>query len=176
MLFYKNKELSGKLLINPSKWKRWVREFLPPDPLGGLQSGYARQLNLKETFKVYLGGYLVSKLKFSLPQARTILSDLSPWLREHGFQSLHLDQLAEATSASLQCFIFIYYNPKNGFAYTIREIIRAENIDQENGRLEKYTQIVINSNGDLLLNEAVAGARVLSITNLVRRFVGQMDA
>ena len=41
--FYTNRELSEKLSIGLSKWKRWSREFLPPDPLGGLQSGYARQ-------------------------------------------------------------------------------------------------------------------------------------
>ena len=174
MLFYKNKELSKKLLINLPKWKRWVREFLPPDPLGGLQSGYARQLNLKETFKVYLGGYLVSELKFSLPEARGILSDLSPWFRGHGFHSLHLDQLAEATNASLQYIIFIYNNPKNGFAYTIREIIHHENIYNGSGRLEKFSQIVIRNDEDLLVNGVATGARVLSITNLVRRFINRM--
>lgn len=176
MLFYKNKELSNILLINLPKWKRWVREFLPPDPLGGLQSGYARQLNLKETFKVYLGGYLVSELKFSLPEARVIISDLSPWLRGHGFHSLHLDQLAEATNSSLQHIIFIYNNPKNGFAYTIREIIHHKNIDNGSGRLEKFAQIVIRNDEDLLINGIVTGARVLSITNLVRRFIKRMDS
>ena len=48
--FYTNKELSRTFSINLAKWKRWSREFLPPDPLGGLQSGYARQYNLDEAF------------------------------------------------------------------------------------------------------------------------------
>ena len=63
--FYQNRELSQKLGVKLAKWKRWSREFLPPDPLGGLQSGYARQYNLNDAFSVYLGGYLVSELKFS---------------------------------------------------------------------------------------------------------------
>lgn len=176
MLFYKNRELSKKLFINLSKWKRWVREFLPPDPLGGLQSGYARQLNLKETFKVYLGGYLVSNLKFSLPEARIIISDLAPWLRKHGFYSLHLDQLAAATNSSLQHIIFIYNNPNNGFAYTIRDIICRKNVEHGSGRLEKFVQIVLNHDDDLLITGSVEGARVLSITNLVRGFIKRMES
>jgi hypothetical protein len=71
--------------VNIAKWKRWSREFLPPDPLGGLQSGYARQYNLDDALTVYLGGYLVSELKFSIPEAKQILFDLKEWMRTHGF-------------------------------------------------------------------------------------------
>ncbi len=82
--FYTNKELSQIFDINLAKWKRWSREFLPPDPLGGLQSGYPRQYNLDEAFTVYLGGYLVRELKFTIPESRQILYDLHQWLIDHG--------------------------------------------------------------------------------------------
>lgn len=176
MLFYKNKELSKRLDVNLSKWKRWVREFLPPDPLGGLQSGYARQLNLKEALKVYLGGYLLSKLKFSLPQARTILSDLSPWLRGRGFHSLHLDQLAGVLESSRPYIIFIYNNSKNGFAYTTCEIHHREMIATEAGGLENFVQVLNNNDHDLLRDNDVLAARVVFITNLVRGFIERMGA
>ena len=78
--FYTNQELSRKLNISLARWKRWSREFLPPDPLGGLQSGYARQYNPDEAFAVLLGGYLVGDLKFTIPEARQILHDLHNWL------------------------------------------------------------------------------------------------
>jgi hypothetical protein len=71
-----------------AKWKRWSREFLPPDPLGGLQSGFARQYSLKEVFIVALGGFLVGELKFTVQEARTILNDLSPWLKQAGYLRL----------------------------------------------------------------------------------------
>ena len=175
MLFYKSKELSERLGINLSKWKRWIREFLPPDPLGGLQSGYARQLNLRETFKVYLGGYLVSDLKFSLPQARTILFDLSPWLRDHGFYNLHLDQLAKAADKSLNSLIFISHPLENGFAYTIHDIKGYEQVDGEGGHLERFVETVVNAKNGLILDKTVCGVRAVSITNLTHRFVEQMD-
>jgi hypothetical protein len=83
--FYTNRELSHRLGINLARWKRWSREFLPPDPLGGIQSGYARQYNPDEAFTVFFGGYLVGNLKFSIPEAKRILADLQVWLLEHGF-------------------------------------------------------------------------------------------
>ena len=83
--FYTNKELSKKLNVNLARWKRWSREFLPPDPLGGLQSGYARQYNPDEAFTVALGGYLVGDLKFSIPETKQILVDLHLWLVNHDF-------------------------------------------------------------------------------------------
>ena len=76
--FYTNRQMAARLDINLSRWKRWSREFLPPDPIGGLQSGLARQYSLAEAFIVYLGGYLVASLNFSIPEARVILTDLQP--------------------------------------------------------------------------------------------------
>ena len=57
--FFSNRELSAGLSIPLARWKRWSREFLSPDPLGGMQSGYARQYNLNSALKILLGGHLV---------------------------------------------------------------------------------------------------------------------
>ncbi len=86
--FYSNRELSEKLDINLARWKRWSRDFLPPDPLGGMRSGYARQYAFKDLFKVYLGGYLLYHLKLTVAEAQRILTDLSPWLNRNGFFAL----------------------------------------------------------------------------------------
>jgi len=83
--YYTNRELSEVLGFKLAKWKRWSREFLPPDPLGGMQSGYARQYTPDEAFTVYLGGHLVADLNFTIPGARQILQDLLPWRSESGF-------------------------------------------------------------------------------------------
>ncbi|NNK85983.1 MAG: MerR family transcriptional regulator, partial [Desulfobacterales bacterium] len=83
--FYTNRELSQKLKINLARWKRWSREFLPPDPLGGIQSGYARQYSMDTAFTVYLGGYLVGELKYTIAEAKKILEELKSWLKEKDF-------------------------------------------------------------------------------------------
>ena len=89
--FYTNRQLSQWLGINLAKWKRWSREFLPPDPLGGMQSGYARQYNLGEAFITALGGHLVGHLKYSVPEAKQIIQDLKSWLRARNFLAMGMN-------------------------------------------------------------------------------------
>ena len=83
--YYTNREIAEKLEINLARWKRWSRSFLAPDPLGGMQSGYTRQYVFKDLLKVFLGGHLLSHLKLSVAESRQVLTDLSPWLKKHGF-------------------------------------------------------------------------------------------
>jgi hypothetical protein len=85
MHFFTSRELSRCLGIPLSRWKRWARDFLPPDPLGGRQSGYARQYNFNQAFQVYLGGFLVNHLKFPVPEALQIIRDTRRWMKAHGF-------------------------------------------------------------------------------------------
>lgn len=81
----KSSELAEKFdEYNALTIKRWIREFLPPDPAAGRQSGYTRQLTLDEAFTVYLGGHLVRTLKFKIQEARQIISDLEGFLLEKG--------------------------------------------------------------------------------------------
>ena len=83
--YYTNRELAQKLEVNLARWKRWSRSFLPPDPLGGMQSGYARQYLFKDLFKVFLGGFLLGHLKLSVAESQKVLADISPWLEANGF-------------------------------------------------------------------------------------------
>jgi len=131
--FYANRELSEKLGINLAKWKRWSRELLPPDPLGGLQSGYARQYNPADAFTVYLGGHLIADLKYTLPECKQILADLHDWLVQQGF---FFDPIQSALNPDIRHLIqayqiFIQQNiePVNGlcgFHYLIRGVISTE--------------------------------------------------
>jgi len=119
------------LNVHLAKWKRWSREFLPPDPLGGLQSGYARQYNPDEGFTVYLGGHLVGEMKYTIPEAKRILNDLRGWLGENGFYQM-IETPPPATGGieeriqSHQIFIQPHDSapPTSGvFVYTIRGIL-----------------------------------------------------
>ncbi len=83
MRFYSSRELAGRLGLPLARWKRWSREFLPPDPLGGLQSGYARQYSLRDAFTVFLGGHLVADLGFAVPDARIVLKQTGTWIRRN---------------------------------------------------------------------------------------------
>ena len=126
--FFSNRELSAGLSIPLARWKRWSREFLPPDPLGGLQSGVTRQFSVDEALIVFLGGHLVAELKTSVPDARQILQDLKPCLRDIGlFVNSRIHERFSAGSTDPITFYTIFIcrsNTEPGlaarFTYTLR--------------------------------------------------------
>ena len=133
--YYSNREISEKLEINLARWKRWSRSFLPPDPLGGMQSGYARQYAFKDLFKVYLGGHLLSHLKLSVPESQQVLMDLSPWLKKNGFLDLNGLNGTAAEMGGKSNFR-IYFCPVRtaggktgtGFCYLIRKSVSIRSV------------------------------------------------
>ena len=182
--FYTNQEISQKLNINLARWKRWSREFLPPDPLGGLQSGYARQYNPDEAFAVFLGGYLVGDLKFTIPEARQILHDLHNWLAAHKF---YFDYAGSAQPTKENSFSIQYYQiaicrfadvdtNDSGFFYFTKGVIADESVAVEGRpvRQERFIESSINSgNNAAQINEA-ASYRILNISILRKRFLSSL--
>ncbi len=175
--YYTNREISEKLEINLARWKRWSRSFLPPDPLGGMQSGYARQYLFKDLFKVYLGGHLLSHLKLSVSDSCHVLADLSPWLKKNGFYDLNgangerLNRVGQLNGYR----IFFCPGPpvgaKNGsgFCYLIRKTVRFESDASANGRqyLETLEETTIHSDtvdGFVLLQNP--DVRMINLTPL----------
>jgi hypothetical protein len=142
--FFTNRELSERLDIKLAKWKRWSREFLPPDPLGGMQSGYARQYNPDQAFTVFLGGHLVADLKFSIPEARQIIQDLNKWLSEKGFFfNLKGHYVSDKGLDALIKKYIIFIRREKGtnkrfkFIYTIRGIISNESVQHKGFEMMK---------------------------------------
>jgi hypothetical protein len=151
--YYTNREISEKLAINLARWKRWSRSFLPPDPLGGMQSGYARQYAFKDLFKVYLGGHLVAHLKLSVPDSLQVLTDLSPWMKKNGFFDLS-GANGKATDVGGQTNGFrIYFrslkvagvNNGSGFCYLIRKTVDMRSLESVTGpcTMETYEETII---------------------------------
>jgi hypothetical protein len=143
--YYTNREIAEKLEINLARWKRWSRSFLPPDPLGGMQSGYARQYAFKDLFKVYLGGHLLSHLKLSLPASQQVLNDLSPWMKKNGFLDLNGTNGALTETGVQSNGYRIYFCPLrataakkgSGFCYLIRRTVDSQWNQQATGLMVK---------------------------------------
>jgi hypothetical protein len=177
MIYRDSRYLSSKLDIRLSKWKRWAREFLPPDPLGGLQSGVARQFNTKDAFKVYLGGHLVGQLKFSIPDAARILTDLCPWLEGNGFFSIQPQLDDDLRRSFPQHHIYIYVLQNNGlqnkkFVYCIRTIqsLKVDDLSkQETSSIE-----LISTDFDPIDSGDVSSAQLLAITTIYLAFLNSL--
>jgi hypothetical protein len=179
--FYTNRELSRVLDIPLAKWKRWSREFLPPDPLGGLQSGYARQYTPDDTFTVFFGGYLVSAFKYSIPEAKQILADVGNWISDTDFQSEYRKSAPDGTTSrehvqKYQIIIQPRIGNGIGFDYTIREICRESSVWQGKYRIGEihYRDRVMGGDTEKPLEVLPAPVRHIDISDLFDRFMAAL--
>jgi hypothetical protein len=167
--YYTNRELSEKLEINLARWKRWSRSFLPPDPLGGMQSGYARQYAFKDLLKVFLGGHLLSHLKLSVQDSRQVMDDLSPWLKKAGFFDLNGSMGVKSEKGEPSKPVRIYFCPltpagvktTSGFAYLIRRSVGCQSDGAAAGR--RVTETIEET---LIQSEAPDGQAFLEDPNV----------
>jgi hypothetical protein len=178
--FYTNRELSEKLKINLARWKRWSREFLPPDPLGGIQSGYARQYSIDSAFKVYLGGFLVGELKYTIPEAKKILEDLKKWLKDNGFyiNTENGGKTGKGEKNPVTGYIIFIAKENDGkkisndFSYKIRGTISDKTVDYKGCRIreERYIEEYIRAKRLENTKQDMEAAKMLNITEVQRYF------
>ncbi len=180
--FYSNRELSERLATRLSKWKRWSREFLPPDPLGGMQSGYARQYTPDQAFIVFLGGYLVADLHFSIPEAKQIVQELGPWINTH--KTTFVGEKKEKPLEDTQVYIFKQISSLSegaAFAYLEKKCLSNEPYEaggphtrQEVYR-EKPIPVAAPTNGLYKTdNLDKMDSRILYVSRLYGRFMAGM--
>ena len=124
------KDIKEKLKIPPDRWKRWAREFIGIDPKAARQGGVARTFTLDQVFHIYLCGWLVTDLQYSIPEARTIVIDLEPWLKERGlWPDSQSKTLGDAWDIVGECRITIHSTGEDvPFAYSAFGIIEQEDI------------------------------------------------
>ncbi len=178
--FFTNRELSKQLGINLARWKRWSREFLPPDPLGGMQSGYARQYHPDQAFTVFLGGHLVGDLKFAIPEARQMMQDLKQWLSDKGFFFEPKGYLVSdnGVDALIQRYIIYIRREKRTdnrfkFIYTARGIISNEPVVHKGFEIMKklYVETTVNSEAENVSDVDMNVVKTLNITGILIDFV-----
>ena len=179
--FYLNRDLSARLGIPLSRWKRWSREFLPPDPLGGHQSGYARQYSTKDAFLVYLAGFLVSTLGFSIPAARQILHDLTPWLIKNVIENGAWAPNQNGDTAVVPPCIYLIIMPARrkvtpAFTYRIRSRIERKTLAEGETTLwqEQFTEQVIKPGEPLTAGCYPACARWVDLSAIAEHFFAQL--
>ncbi len=182
--FFTNRQLSKKLDINLARWKRWSREFIAPDPLGGMQSGYARQYNPDEAFNVYLGGHLVSDLKFAIPEAKQILADLQQWFKDKGFYFNVKGGAVSQNGVEALIKEYIVFISKERLAdntykigYIVRGIISQKPVHYQNFEVmeELYAQTEIGLLPDKPAVDGVHVVKTLKINEILNNFVTRMD-
>ncbi len=177
MKYYTSQELSKKLSINLAKWKRWAREFLPPDPLGGFQSGYARQYTREEAFIVFLGGYAVSDLSVPIPETKKLLKDLQAWLEKNSvLQGRNGD--TENPSVLEHVIILFRDTSKNIIFYHIHHVMSRRNIEKNGISFteKRYFDEVVRCAPPGVAKNSATSARVLYLTRIYKEFVEKLES
>jgi hypothetical protein len=172
MIYFKSRYLAEKLEINLAKWKRWSREFLDPDPLGGYQSGYARQFSFKEAFRVFFGGHLVGALNFTIPQARDIILDLNPWLKKN---QLYIWPIPNDTALKKNNRCIYIYEPEPGqYAYAVRAIVLQNNPRTDGRHQEVYALELVGWSWKAYAAGRFTHARVINVDALHHYFLDRV--
>lgn len=169
MIYFKSKYLAEKLHIPLSRWKRWSREFLDPDPLGGYQSGFARQFSFRDAFRVFLGGHLVGVLKFTIPQSRQILIDLNSWLQEN---QLYTWPIAHDTPLKeTRRWIYIFEPGADRYGYAVRSIVPPDHPRPDGLQEEAYTLELVGLSWEAFATERFTHARMIDVDALHHYFL-----
>lgn len=78
-----------------------------------------------------LGGFLVGELKFAVPEARTILNDLGPWLKKAGYLRFRTNSGSTGRDPIQACHDIIYLRPGSetggGFLYWMASLEKVPN-------------------------------------------------
>ena len=179
--FYNNRELSEKFGVNLARWKRWAREFLPPDPLAGQQAGYARQYYVDDVFTVFVGGHLVAELGFSIPEARMILTETREWMKAKGF---HFDPRGNRSPRKgvddhvKSYALFLRLSADNRFIIFARGTIGRIDYEYEGFPVTKeiyVDQPIVKENGDEAGRETPGVNKILLISQLLDHFRKVLD-
>lgn len=80
-----NRVLEKSTGFTHTQIKRWAVAFLKPDRSAGQHSGVSRTYSFEQALTIYMGGYLVRDLKFTLKDAKQILNDLNTWINGKGW-------------------------------------------------------------------------------------------
>ncbi len=174
MIYFKSRYLAEKLDLNLAKWKRWAREFLDPDPLGGYQSGFARQFSFKEAFRVYLGGHLVGALGLTIPQARQILSGLHPWMKKN--QVYAWPKPNGASNQRLSRRVYIYdLEQDNGYGFAVRYLTQPVLPVADGLHEERFALELIGLSYERFAAGGFTHARMIDVDELHDRFLKRVE-
>ena len=137
--YFTSRMISEKLGINLAKWKRWSREFLPPDPLGGKQSGYARHYSVEEAVTVYLGGLLVGRLNLSVPESKALLIPFVEWMTQNNLMPVQNHQSADAANGrhmeEKPVKLILQSNAEGKNRYIIQQVLQSKNMAKSDASL-----------------------------------------
>ena len=136
MLKINNKILEDATGCSRPQIKRWAVAFLKSDPASGQHSGKARFYRFDEAARIFMGGYLVTKFKYSLKKASQILKDIDLWLKDQGWPIANFIDFERNHSGItythfnsftwIELILYVDQDVDGHFKYRVKEILKRE--------------------------------------------------
>lgn len=173
---FSKRQIASVLGEAQTKIRRWAKEFLPPDPDKGLRSGKTRRHGLNEVFTVYLGGHLVTKMNFSVLEAKTILKDLAHWMEREGLypeKTLKYAPKDRGEGSAIITRYDIHIMPTTiprTFCYEFRGIIREQRNTNDTVRSEYVVDSFFGAGQPVQTDLIINHVRILRISSLLDCF------
>ena len=148
MLTITNRILENATGFTHTQIKRWAVAFLKPDRASGQHSGIPRTYRLEQALRIFLGGYLVRDLKFTMDESKNILNDVTTWLKNKGWHISELVEFRESKLSSgcvanfdfpwLDLLIDIGVGSDGRFFYRAKIVYEKKLINESNRWSEEY--------------------------------------
>jgi hypothetical protein len=173
---FSKRQIAWVLGETQTKVRRWAKEFLPPDPDKGLRSGKTRRHGLNEVFTVYLGGHLVTKMDFSVLEAKTILKDLAHRMEREGLYPEKTSKYAPKDRGEGNAMITrydIHIMPTTiprTFCYEFRGIIREQRSPNDIVTSEYVVDSFFSAGQPVRTDPIIDHVRILRISSLLDCF------
>ena len=180
-LSFSNRQIASILGQTQTKTRRWVKEFLPPDPDKGLRSGRTRRHGLNEVFTVFLGGHLVSRMDFSVQEAKTVLKDLAVWLESEGLYPQKTSNYAPKDHGGEDLGISRYdihvmlTSIPRAFCYECRGLIKEQRDGNHVVRSEYVVDSFFGAGQPVQMSPVIDHVRILPISGLLHRFKAMLS-
>lgn len=121
MIRITNRILEQTIGFSHPQIKRWAVAFLDADPASGQHSGKIRSYTFEEAVKLYIGGFLVSRLKFNLKEAAEIIRDITSWLTKKGWP---ISEFVEFEKDNMHKEVITFLNDSFGWEELIINVAR----------------------------------------------------
>ena len=138
-----NRELSKAFDVIDTTWKKWSREFLPPDPLSGKGRGRTREYTPEQAFVVYLGGIMVSEKAMTFRETREALDVICDFMKKKGLFTIK-EAFQNIMSNSSETWEIMITRTPGGSNYTVESVIEEtvlDDVETESGlTAQKYNK------------------------------------
>ena len=170
-----NRDLAKAFGIVDTTWKKWSREFLPPDPASGKGRGRTRSYTPEDAFTVYLGGLMVSEKAMTFKESKEAIKIIISFMQNREYFPLVESFWQKRKDQNIEKWNVEITRTPEGSNYTIEHVIDEDLIDSYTSESGENCYVYLKRYETLPMKEVVTAVPIctvhLSLNDTIRDFV-----